>query len=67
MTVNKSINIGDLIKKITQPGANKIAIVVAQGGDQNQMILRNWVRIQYVSNLGYEWIQKSGIELITKH
>jgi MOSC domain-containing protein YiiM len=67
LKVNKRINIGDLVKKTTQPGAGWVAIVVAQGNDQNQTILSNWVRVQYVLSSGYEWIQKSAIELISKH
>jgi hypothetical protein len=67
LKVNKSINIGDLVKKTTQPGSGLVAIVVAQGSDQNQTILSNWVRVQYVLSSGYEWIQKSAIELISKH
>ena len=62
---NKDINIGNTIKKLAHPGLGKIAIVVAEGAYQNQTILANWVRVQYVDGSGYEWIQKGGIELIS--
>jgi len=63
----KDINIGDLIKRTVSPGRGKVGIVVALGADEHQAILSNWVRVRYVADSGYEWIQKSGVELITKH
>ena len=64
MEDKKSINTGDLVKKTGSPGHGRVAVVVAQGTDQNQAILSNWVRVRYVDGTGYEWIQKSGIELV---
>lgn len=67
MEEKRDINIGDLIKTDFPPGRGKVGIVVAQGADEHQAILYNWVRVQYVVDSGYEWVQKSVIELITKH
>jgi len=62
----KEINIGDLVKKTINPGKGRFAIVVASGEDQNQKLLFNWIRVRYVINDGYEWIQKSGVQKIIK-
>jgi|TARA_Y100000034_G_scaffold135773_1_gene209055 hypothetical protein len=62
----KDIKIGDLVKKVVDPGSGKLAMVIAKGADQNQTTLANWIRVQYIDGTGYEWIQKRGIELITK-
>ena len=67
MKGKRDINIGDLVKRCSPPGRGKVGIVVAQGADEHQAILYNWVRIRYIADSGYEWVQKSGIELITKH
>ena len=67
MKDKKGINIGDLIKRTAGPGRGKVGIVVALGANEYQAILSNWVRVRYVADSGYEWIQKSGVELITKH
>ena len=61
------INIGDLIKRTMGSSRGKVGIVVALGGNEHQTILSNWVRVRYIADSGYEWIQKSGVELITKH
>ena len=62
----KDINIGDLIKKAQGPATDRVALVVKLGADNKQAILANWVRVRYVDNGGYEWIQKHGIKLMTK-
>ena len=54
------------MKKVVDPGSGKLAMVIAKGADQNQTTLANWIRVQYIDGTGYEWIQKRGIELITK-
>ncbi len=66
MKEKKEINIGDLVKKTINPGKGRFAIVVAHGEDQNQKLLFNWIRVRYVINDGYEWIQKSGVQKIIK-
>ena len=66
MKGKKKINIGDLVKKVDQPGYGKVGVVIAEGTDQYQTILANWVRIRYIDGTGYEWIQKHGVKLITK-
>ena len=67
MKGKKDINVGDLIKTtgLFRPG--RLGIVVAEGSDQEQTILSNWIRVRYVASGGHEWIQKYGVELITKH
>ena len=67
MKGKKGINIGDLIKRTAGPACGKVGIVVALGANEHQAILSNWVRVRYVADSGYEWIQKSGVELIIKH
>jgi hypothetical protein len=62
----KEINVGDLVKKTVNPGKGRFAVVVAQGEEQNQKLLSNWVRVRYAIDNGYEWIQKSGIQKIIK-
>ena len=64
MKGKKDINVGDLIKKIAHPGYGKIGAVIAEGVDEHQTILVNWVRVRYSDGTGYKWIQKCGIELI---
>ena len=66
MKRKKDINIGDMIKKAANPGSGSRGLVVAEGANQNQTILANWIRVRYVDGGGYEWIQKHGVELITK-
>ncbi len=66
MKGKKDINIGNLVKKVIDPGSGKLAIVIAEGADKNQSILANWIRVQYIDGSGYEWIQKHGVKLITK-
>ena len=66
MKEKKEINIGDLVKKTISPGQGRFAVVVAHGEDQNQKLLFNWIRVRYVINDGYEWIQKSGVQKIIK-
>ncbi len=66
MKEKKEINIGDLVKKTISPGKGRFAVVVAHGEDQNQKLLFNWIRVRYVINDGYEWIQKSGVQKIIK-
>ena len=67
MKEKRDINIGDLIKRGFPPGREKVGIVIAHGADEHQAILYNWVRVRYIADSGHEWVQKSGIELITKH
>jgi len=65
LTEQVDINLGVLIKKIANPGRGKIGIVVERGSDEHQTILKEWVRVKYEDDGGYEWIQKRGLELIT--
>jgi len=60
------INIGDLIKKVAGHRRGQLGTVVAEGADETQTILVNWLRIQYTKDGGYEWIQKPGIELFVE-
>ena len=64
MKGKKSITIGNLVKKTSAPGEGRLGVVIAQGADQTQTILADWVRIRYIIGGGYEWIKKSAIELI---
>ena len=66
MKSKNDINVGDLIKKVGAPRRGQLGIVVAEGADETQTILANWVRIQYTEDGGYEWIQKPGIELFVE-
>ena len=64
----EAITLGDLIKRTRGRRKGQIALVIALGaprGDKYQAILRNWVRIQYLSLGDYEWVQKEGLEIIT--
>ena len=62
-----TINIGDLVKKTVEPGKGKLGIVVELGERQGDSYLSNWVRLHYVVNWGYEWVQKCSFQIITKH
>ena len=66
MKGDKEISIGDLVKKTTGPAKGKLAIVVDVGHRDTDALLSNWVRIRYVEDAGYEWIQKSAVELAIK-
>lgn len=58
---------GDLIERTQGHRAGQIALVIALGGAMGQDVLHNWVRIQYLKLGDYEWVQKDGLEKITRH
>ena len=67
MKGTKDINIGDLVKKTVGPGKGKLGIVVELGESVYDPYLSHWVRLHYIVNWGYEWVQKSSFQIITKH
>ena len=66
MKDKNNINTGDLIKKKSGHRRAQGAVVVAEGADQYQTVLANWIRIRYLDTGAYEWVKKHGVELITK-
>ena len=62
----KNISAGDLIKRSRGHRCGQVALVVAEGADRYQVILRNWVRIQYLSLGDYEWVRKEAVEIISR-
>ena len=64
MKEKKRINIGAIVKKTSGPGLDKTGSVVALGSSDAHAILTNWVRLRYTDGSGYEWIQKSSLQLI---
>ncbi len=66
MKGKKTINVGDLVQKVSGPNKNMLAIVVAEGSIGANQTLAKWRRIQYITTAGYEWVQKDGMKLVTK-
>tara|TARA_R110002020_G_scaffold5697_2_gene23410 strand:- start:1477 stop:1680 length:204 start_codon:yes stop_codon:yes gene_type:complete len=65
LTKRKKVMTGNLIKRVGGHRRGEVALVVGLGADKYQVILRNWVRIRYLSLGDYEWVQKEGLEIIT--
>jgi hypothetical protein len=62
----EAITPGDLIKRTHGHRSGQIALVIAGGADRYQVILRNWVRVQYLSLGDYEWVKKEAVEIISR-
>tara|TARA_R110002051_G_C8551693_1_gene472792 strand:- start:180 stop:392 length:213 start_codon:yes stop_codon:yes gene_type:complete len=62
----RKISAGDLIKRSCGHRRGQIALVIAEGADKYQVILRNWIRIQYISRGDYEWVKKEAVEILTR-
>ena len=58
----QAITPGDLIKRTRGHRTGQIALVIASGADKYQVILRKWLRIQYLKLGDYEWVQKDGVQ-----
>jgi hypothetical protein len=62
----QAITPGDLIERTRGHRSGQIALVIAAGADKYQVILRNWLRIQYLKLGDYEWVQKDGVARVSR-
>jgi len=62
----QTITPGDLIERTRGHRSGQIALVTASGTDKYQVILRNWLRIQYLKLGDYEWVQKDGVARVSR-
>ena len=59
------IKVGNIVKKINNPGSTRLGVVVATGADHRQIILEKWFRVRYINAGDYEWVQTEGLEILT--
>ena len=62
----RAITPGDLIERTRGHRSGQTALVIASGADKYQVILRNWLRIRYLKLGDYEWVQKDGVERLSR-
>ena len=62
----QAITPGDLIERTRGHRSGQIALVIASGADKYQVILRNWLRIQYLELGDYEWVKKEGVHPVSR-